>query len=308
MEIPLTREALADAMYRTIVSASTSLPEDVTAALRRALDAEEDTTARLHLTTTFENIELAQKEGRLTCADTGYPFLFLKLGRELRFDGSPSLLYDAAKDAVARATGDAKLRPTMVHPILRTNPGDNIGHFLPKVELRFDDSVEGIEITAVPKGGGSEIFGSFYQMMVPADGIAGVMKFILDCAEKAVYGGKVCPPAVIGVGIGGSSDICMRIAKEAAVLRPIGQRHPEPDIAELEERLERAVNSLGVGPMGFRGKTAALALNIEYAVTHTAALPVAFNAQCSICRRATSRLLPDGTLLTGIPDPAWHYR
>ncbi len=288
----INKELFRNVVRDTFIAAATVLPPDVKAALSAALTGETDPTARLHMTITMDNIDLAEAETRLVCADTGYPFLFVKVGRSVVFDGSPAIVYAAAREAVAEVTASALLRPPMVHPLRRTNSGDNTGPYLPKVEVRFDDEVEGLEVTAVPKGGGSEIFGSFYTMMVPADGIAGVMKFILDCAEKAFYSGKVCPPAVIGVGIGGSSDIAMKIAKEAAILRVIGQHHPDPDIAELEDRLLRSVNALGVGPMGFRGNTAALALHIEYAMAHTAALPVAFNAQCSICRRATTASCP----------------
>jgi tartrate/fumarate subfamily iron-sulfur-dependent hydro-lyase alpha chain len=121
----------------------------------------------------------------------------------------------------------------MVHPITRRNTGTNVGYYLPKVEIRFDPTIDYLDIIAVPKGGGSEMFGTFYKMMYPADGKKGIMKFILDCIKESTYLGKTCPPNVIGIGIGGTADICMKIAKEAAVLRPIGSRHPDNEIAEM---------------------------------------------------------------------------
>lgn len=307
-EVILSRNQCEEIMYNVMVQAGSKLPRDVKKALMEALAAEKEEIACMHLSTTLENLDLAEKAGDLACADTGFPLFYIKLGDNLRIEGGFSTLYEAAKIAVEKATVDSRLRPTMVHPVRRDNPGNNVGLYLPKVETRFDPAVDGIEITAVPKGGGSEIFGTFYRMMPPADGMEGVLKFILDSFAQATYAGKVCPPAVIGVGIGGSSDICMKIAKEAAILRPIGSRHPDPEIADLEVELLDAFNLLGVGPMGCRGAIAALDVHIECAMTHTAALPVGFNAQCSICRRATARLGTSGIIDYTVEDPQWNYR
>lgn len=304
----ISSENLFDLMYKSIVQASTVLPPDVKNALRVALAEEHEAEAQLHLSTTLENLQVAEQHGRLACADTGFPLYYVKIGNNVHLEGGFPAIYAMARQAVDKATKNNQLRPTMVHPLTRASTGNNVGYYLPKVEIRFDHDVDGIEVTAIPKGGGSEIFGSFYKMLVPADGRKGIIKFILDCAVKASYAGKVCPPAVIGVGIGGSSDICMKIAKEAAILRPMGSRHPEPEIAEMEVELLNAINNLGLGPMGCRGKNLALDLHIEYAVTHTAALPVAFNAQCSICRRATVKLGRDHQMIFDIYDPSWNYR
>lgn len=307
-EVFISRSLCEEIMYNVMVQAGSKLPGDVKKALSEALAAENEEIACMHLSTTMENLDIAEKNGDLACADTGFPLYYIKLGDNVRLEGGFSTLYEVARTAVARATGDAKLRPTMVHPVRRKNSGNNVGLYLPKVEVRFDPTVDGIEITAVPKGGGSEIFGTFYRMMVPADGMEGVLRFVLDCFGQATYAGKVCPPTVVGVGIGGSSDICMKLAKEAAILRPIGNRNPDPEIAELELELLNAVNSMGVGPMGCRGSTAALDLHIECAMTHTAALPVGFNAQCSICRRATVRMGGSGIIDYTVEDPRWNYR
>lgn len=306
-EILVTRSSLHDLMYEAMVRAGGSLPADVKKALNEALSREQEEVAQLHLSATLENLKVAEENGRLACADTGFPLYYVKIGDNVKIEGGFSTLYEVAREAVAQATKNAKLRPTMVHPLKRTNPGTNVGPFLPKVEIKFDSTLDGLEITAVPKGGGSEIFGTFYKMLVPADGKEGMLKFILDCAVKATYAGKVCPPTVIGVGIGGSADICMKLAKEAAVLRPIGNRHPEPEIAGLEEELLEAINSLGLGAMGCRGAITALDVHIEYAVTHTAALPVAFNAQCSICRRATATLKSNGVIEYSGENSGWRY-
>ena len=132
------------------------------------------------------------------------------------------------------------------------------------------------------------LFGTFYRMLYPADGQDGIRRFVLEAIRDSCYAGKVCPPAIIGVGLGGTADLCMKLAKEAAVLRPLGTTHPDPALAELENDLLRASRALRIGPMGSRGKTACLGVHIATALTHTAALPVAVNAQCLVGRRWTA--------------------
>jgi fumarate hydratase subunit alpha/L(+)-tartrate dehydratase alpha subunit len=184
----------------------------------------------------------------------------------------------------------------MVDPLTRDNPGDNIGPGMPKVELKFVGHGDGLEIIAAPKGGGSEIFGTFYRMLFPSDGESGIMKFIIDSIKDGCYAGKICPPAIIGVGIGGTADLCVKMAKEAALLRPVGQRNRNPRVAELEEKLMRATRKMGIGPMGSRGINAVIGLHIETAMTHTAALPVAVNAQCLVGRRWKAVVSADETI------------
>ena len=203
----------------------------------------------------------------------------------------------------ARAAAEGYLRPTMVDPLTRANPGDNIGPGMPRVLLSFEGDGDGLEITAAPKGGGSEIFGTFYRMMYPSDGEAGILSFVLDAIREGCYAGKICPPAIVGVGIGGTADLCMALAKEAAVLRPIGVANPDPNVAALERKLFDAARNLGIGAMGAAGTSAVMAVNVETAVTHTAALPVAVNAQCLVGRRWRASISASGDVsFTG--DPA----
>ncbi len=173
----------------------------------------------------------------------------------------------------------------MVDPLTRDNPGDNIGPGMPKVELSFTGQPDGIEIICAPKGGGSEIFGTFYRMLFPSDGKVGIKKFIIDSIKDSCYAGKICPPAIVGVGIGGTADLCMKMAKEAALLRPLGSRNKNKETADLEIELLQASRELGLGPMGSQGINCVMGMHIETAVTHTAALPVAVNAQCLVGRR-----------------------
>jgi fumarate hydratase subunit alpha len=144
----------------------------------------------------------------------------------------------------------------------------------------------------MPKGAGSENM-SALAMLTPSQGLSGIKEFALNTIVKA--GGKPCPPTIIGMGIGGSADISMKLAKEA-LLRPTNQRNDDSQIAELENELFTAINTLGIGPMGLGGKTTVLGVNIEYAYCHTASLPVAINIQCWAARRAVARIHPDGRI------------
>lgn len=292
----VSRETIVSAMYEATRLAATRLPPDVEAALVEALEEESDPLARRHLEVGLENARMASEGEGLACADTGFPLLFVTAGRRTRIEGGFEVLQDAAHEATARATADSFLRPTMVDPLTRDNPGDNVGPGMPRVELRFEGDGDGLEIIAAPKGGGSEIFGTFYRMMYPADGEAGIMKFVIDAIREGCYAGKVCPPAIVGVGIGGTADLCMKLAKEAAVLRPVRRPHADARVASIEERLYRAARALGIGPMGAAGINAVMAVHVETAMTHTAALPVAVNAQCLIARRWRAIITGDGQI------------
>lgn len=294
-----SEELLAETMYTAMRRAAVEMPPDVRAALERALAEETDPMARRHLELSLRNADLAAAGEGLVCADTGFPLFFVKAGNRVTLEGGFETLYRAAEKAVARATAECFLRPTMVNPLSRSNPGNNIGPGMPKIDLSFGGEPDTLEIIAAPKGGGSEIFGTFYRMMFPSDGIAGIKKFVVECIVNSCYAGKICPPAIIGVGIGGTADLCMSMAKKAALLRPIGVHNPDPTAAELETELLAASRKLGIGPMGSRGVNAVIALNIECAVTHTAALPVAFNAQCLVGRRWKALLRPGSISYTG---------
>lgn len=281
----ITHDALVAAMYDAMRTAAIAVPPDVDAALHAALAEETDPLARQHLEVSFENFRLASEGQGLVCGDTGYPLYFVTAGPDTCVEGGFGSLQQAAEEATARCTADAYLRPTMVDPLTRANPGDNVGPGMPKVDLSFAAEGDGLEIIACPKGGGSEIFGTFYRMLFPSDGEVGICSFVIDSIIAGCYAGKICPPAIVGVGIGGTADLCMQIAKRAALLRPVGRRNPRPDIAALETRLMDAMREAGIGPMGSAGVSAVMAINIEVAVAHTAALPVAVNAQCLVGRR-----------------------
>jgi fumarate hydratase subunit alpha len=218
------------------------------------------------------------------CQDTGVQIFFVRQGKAATGD-----LADAIGRGVARATKEVPLRPNTVHPITRKNHLDNNGVRMPYINIEPSDEPY-LELTVMPKGAGSENM-SAMAMLTPSQGIKGIKRFALDTLVRA--GSKPCPPIIIGMGIGGSADISIHIAKEA-LLRPVDQPHPDPEVAALEEELFEALNDIGIGPMGLGGRTSLLGLNVEYAHCHTASLPVAINIQCWAARRCTARIHEDG--------------
>ncbi len=300
----VSEKILLKTLDSLILKSVTAIPGDVKLCLEKIMEAEKPgSMAAESIRVTMENLRMCEKESLLACPDTGYPLFYFRVGSGILPENGMESLYEASIRCVERATGKNRLRKTMVHPLTRFNPGTNVIQFLPKVEVKFSGDIDYLEATFVPKGGGSEIFGTFYRMMTPVDGIRGVKKFILDSAQRAMEAGKSCPPNLVGIGIGGTADLCMKLAKESALLRPVGSRHPEKIISDMERSLMDDINSLGIGSMGTGGKISLLDLHIEYAASHTAALPVAFNCQCSVCRRATARIYPSGKVeMLDYPD------
>ncbi|MPM39533.1 L(+)-tartrate dehydratase subunit alpha [bioreactor metagenome] len=292
----ITQSAITEAMYEAIKLAATRMPPDVRAALERARAEEIEPMAKMHLDSSLANADAAERGEGLVCADTGFPLFFITAGSRTQIEGGFGSLRICAEKAVARATSECLLRPTMVDPLDRRNPGDNIGPGMPKIDLTFDGDGDGLDLIAAPKGGGSEIFGTFYRMLYPSDGLTGIKKFVLESIRNSCYAGKICPPAIIGVGIGGTADLCMTLSKKAALLRTVGSVNPDPRCAALEAELLAAARRLGLGPMGSRGINAVLAIHAATAMTHTAALPVAFNAQCLVGRRRRARIAADNAI------------
>jgi len=178
---------------------------------------------------------------------------------------------------------------------------------MPRVEIRFDLSIDFLETTGVPKGGGSEVLGTFSRTLYRSDGMKGVASVVLDGAKRSTFAGGTGPPNVAGFGLEGASELCMGIAKEAAVLCPGDDRHPEARIADLERRPLSTIDESHIGRMGMGGRSSVLDVHVEYGVTHTAAAAVAYNAQCSLCRRKVARLTEDGSI-TVHGSACWDYR
>ena len=288
MTLHIDADAIEDAASALYVRALKLLPDDVKCGFTRLLATETDTTARGVLATMERNIAVAERTENLLCQDTGIPIYNVTIGRDVAVDGFA--LKQAIARGVARATREHPLRSSVVHPITRVNEHTSCGRGIPVINLDFSDRAEELVLEMIPKGSGSEN-GSFLKMCIPADGVAGVKRFVID--QVLAAGGKVCPPTIVGVGVGGTSDLCMHLAKVAAT-RALGTSCTDPEGAKLEVALSEAVNTLGIGPQGLGGDSTAFAVHVELAATHITMNPVAVNIQCHSARRATARFTPGG--------------
>lgn len=269
------------------------LPPDVKEALQRAYKKETNPTAKTILETILKSIELSDTKDMILCQDTGLPIFIVKISSGFAVDGAR--IKTALAEGAKRATLEYPFRGSSLHPVNRENPQTSIGKGLPIIYWDFDEKADYLDILMMPKGSGSENM-SAMKMFIPADGIKAVKKFIIDTVVES--GSNPCPPGIIGVGIGGTSDLVTALAKKA-IARPIGSRNPDPLFAEMEVELEDAINSLGSGPMGLGGDTSTLAVHIEWAYTHITQNPVAVNTQCWAARRARAKIWADGKVEYG---------
>jgi L(+)-tartrate dehydratase alpha subunit len=253
------------------------------------------------------NWEIATADRRPMCADTGLPRYYVRLGNEAAVEGGLVALERALRKATAEATQAIPLRPNRVHPLTREDRNDNVGLHAPEVTFAVEPHADWIDVTTVHKGG---LFGSDYRMLFPGDGMAGIKRFFVDTLIESGKRGLACQPAIVGVGIGGSKDTCVRLGKEAACLRLVGSRNPDPAAAALEDELTALGNYIGIGAMGFAGTSMVVATHVELAYTHTGGMPVGIHQFCLSSRRATARIGPDGRVEFR-SDPGWftdYYR
>lgn len=271
------------------------IPEDVREAIRGGLEAERkdgNATAEQVLFTILENIKAADDQDTLVCQDTGLPVYKVLIGSKLSLD-IPELKARIRR-ACERATAEYPLRSNSVHPITRKHTGTNTGEGIPIIKLDFVPDSDQIRIIMAPKGSGSENM-SFLKMLNPSEGLKGIKKFVLQCIFDS--GAKPCPPMIVGIGLGGTSDVAMQLAKEASTFRKVGSYNADSDVAELERDLLAKINQTGIGPQGLGGSTTALAVNIEWAHTHISHNPVAVNVQCWRGERAEAVILADGKVI-----------
>ncbi|HEX4333268.1 MAG TPA: fumarate hydratase [Usitatibacter sp.] len=264
------------------------LPPDIKEGFRRLAATETDATAKSVLGTMITNIRVAEDTENLLCQDTGIPIYNVTIGRGVEVDGADLQL--AIRRGCERATREHPLRSSVVHPITRKNEHSSCGPGVPPIHFEFSDEPDRLVLEMVPKGSGSEN-NSWLRMAIPAEGVDAIKTFVVDCVLDA--GGKTCPPTIVGVGVGGTSDLCVVLAKRAAT-RPLGSACPDPEGAALEKSLTEAVNMLGVGPQGLGGDSTAFAVHVEIAATHITMNPVAVNMQCHSARRASASLTPSG--------------
>ena len=276
-----------EAAKELYIRALKQLPPDVKQGLDVLAARETDAGAKRMLGTMLRNITVAESTDNLLCQDTGIPIYNVWIGRGVEVDGVA--LKDALRRGCERATREHPLRSSVVHPLTRKNQHTSTGRGVPVIHIDFADE-EALVIEMIPKGSGSEN-NSWLRMAVPAEGVDAVKTFVVDCVLDA--GGKTCPPTIVGVGIGGTSDLCVHLAKVAAT-RPLGTHCADPEGARLEPELTAAVNALGVGPQGLGGDATSFAVHVETAATHITMNPVAVNMQCHSARRARATFRPSG--------------
>ena len=252
------------------------LPEDVLAALKQAKEKEESPVAKDVFDQILQNTEISSKEKIPLCQDTGAAVVLLELGQEVHVTGGD--LCTAINEGVRQGYEKGYLRKSMAHQPFstRVNTKDNTPAII------HTDIVPGdkLKISIIPKGGGSENC-SRLTVLPPARGRQGIIDFVVNLVDES--GSNPCPPVVIGLGIGGTTDRTMTMAKKA-LLRKLGEPNPDPEVAELERDILQRVNNLGIGPMGYGGRITALAVHAEVFPAHIASLPVAVNMQCWCAR------------------------
>jgi len=262
--------------------ANFQLGEDVLTALKKALKTEESPLGREVLTQLIQNAKIAKDERVALCQDCGTAVVFLEIGQDVHISGGD--LYAAVEEGVRQGYDEGCLRKAMVKQPFsaRINTQDNTPAVI-HAEIVPGDR---LKIAVIPKGGGAENM-SQLAMLLPNDGQEGIINMVVRTVEEA--GGDACPPLVIGVGVGGTSEKAMLLAKKA-LLRKVGQPSPDPEIARLEKDILARVNALGIGPMGFGGSTTALAVHALVSPTHIVSLPVAVNLQCHSARHKEAAL------------------
>ncbi|MFW6115339.1 MAG: fumarate hydratase [Thermodesulfobacteriota bacterium] len=274
----MTREVSVDEITAVVkqlcIDANYNIGEDVLSALNKAIEEEKSPTGREVLKELIENATIAQQEKAPICQDTGLAVVFLEIGQDVHFVGGN--LKEAINEGVRQGYSDGYLRKSACHPITRKNTGDNTPAIL-HIDIVPGDAVK---IIVAPKGGGSENM-SRVTMLTPAVGMEGVADYVVNRMRES--GSNPCPPTIIGIGIGGTFERSAILAKKA-LLRSLGQRNPDQELAKIEEDILRRINKLGIGPMGYGGTTTSLDVFIEMEPCHIASLPLAVNVQCHAAR------------------------
>ncbi|RLF23755.1 MAG: fumarate hydratase [Thermoprotei archaeon] len=282
---------MVEATIKLLRRAATEIPPDVMNALKNALRMETHELAKRQLELIIKNCEIASKENVPICQDTGLICFFVRVGDEFPIKAN---LYQLLEKAVRKATKTIPLRPNAVHPITGINTGDNVGRYAPVVETELVPG-DSLEIKVMLKGGGSEYPSRLY-VLKPSRALEVLPKAVLTAiAKRAAFS---CPPIIVGIGLGSTVDMALRLARRA-LMRPLGQRNEDSMIAELEEKLLKMINRLGIGTMGLGGDITALDVKIEWAHRHPASFPLGIVLQCWALRKASCTIRPDGSYRLG---------
>lgn len=277
-EIHISR--ITQTIRNLCIEANTILPKETIDAYHTAMAQEKSPVGKDVFRQLIKNAEIAKEKGLAVCQDTGMVVVFMDIGQDVHIVGGD--LNEAVHEGVRLGYGEACFRASTLDPLTRENFNDNTPAVI-HIEIVAGDH---IKLNVLPKGFGGEMM-SRVTVFPPAAGIEGVKSFIVDRVAQA--GGKPCPPGIIGVGIGGTLEKAAILAKKS-LIRPVGQRHPEPHVASLEAELLEAINALGIGPQGLGGRITALGVHIETYPTHIASIPVAVNIQCHSIRHGAATL------------------
>jgi len=280
------QKMMADLYFRNV----TIFPPDLKDALGNAFEQETDEIAKEKLGVMLEAIKMGEGKEIPVCQDMGMQTYFVHIGSKMQVDGYK--LKTAIIKGVRDCSNQRQWRKTLSNPITRSKDGEQISTTHPHIYWDWLEDKDHMEVMCISKGSGSENQ-SFHAMLVPAQGMNGVKKFIIDSAYAA--GGQPCTPSVTTVGIGGTFDQNAKLTK-IAMLRPIGKPNPDPEIAALEKELFAAINATNIGPMGFGGETTTLAVHVETASVHETQNPVSVSFQCWAARRSGMRIFQDGKL------------
>ena len=290
MDNQVFKQAIHDAVIRAV----TEISVDVKELLTEALAKETNETAKSMLTSMLENLDIAKEQDKAVCQSPGYPTTWISYG-----DGNfPAYAVEAIKGALAEGTKKGYMRPSIVDPLTRFNPGDNTGKGVPNIEYQYNPGQEYVDFIISFKGCGAEL-GNAMKIFTTAalkldKDFAGLKRFVVETAINA--GGKPCPPFGIGIGIGGQMDIASKLSREAISCRRWDDENEDPELARLEKELKDVINSLNLGAAGTGGDTVCLAVKIGTTATHTAIAPVAINFHCWVARRAGIRIYNDGRI------------
>ncbi|NWF55489.1 MAG: fumarate hydratase [Syntrophaceae bacterium] len=281
---------LGKVSYLMLQHASKVLPPGVEEAIRRAAAEEPNSKGKAYLEAMVRNMEVSRARGVPLCQDTGVPMFYLDLPPALAVEGD---VRAELEEATRKATRDAPLRQQVTHPLTNVNSGDNVGWGAPPIFVNYNNRIDYLELLAVPRGGGAEIKSSAVVPIPGAPKESTILKTVLDAVAMA--GGENCSPNIVGVAVGGFGiDFTEYLARRAIYREPLNSRHEDPQVAALEEKLFRAVNNLGIGPLGVGGKTTCLGLHMEIAGCHSAVFPIAVSFYCWSARFSRARIYPDG--------------
>ena len=290
----MNNQLIKDAMHDAIIRATTEISADVKVLLQSALASESNATAKSMLSSMLENLDIAKEKDKAICQSPGYPTTWISYG-----DGNfPSFAAEIIMETLGEATRKGYLRPSIVDPLTRYNPGDNTGKGGPNIEYQYNPRQNYIDFIISFKGCGAEL-GNAMRIFTTAtlkldQDFEGLKRFVLETAINA--GGKPCPPFGIGIGIGGQMDIASKLSRAAISTRRWDDINEDPMLARLEKELKDSINAMGLGAAGTGGDTVCLAVKINTAATHTAIAPVAINFHCWVARRAGIRIFNDGKI------------